>query len=436
MSTPPDPQRVHEFAPDPQRIHDFIAIGLGPFNLGLACLTEPVDGLDGLFLESKPDFDWHSGMFLEGATLQTPFLSDLVTLADPTSPYSFLNYLKESGRLYSFYIRESFYPLREEFNDYCRWAAAKLPTVRFGESVTEVTYEEQDAVYAVRTATGATHRGRRLVLGTGTPAYIPESCRGIGGDLIHNSRYLEAKESLQAKESITVVGSGQSAAEIYHDLLQDIDTHGYALNWVTRSPRFFPLEYTKLTLEMTSPEYVDYFHALPAGTRDRLNASQKNLYKGINSELIDAIFDLLYAKNRRGPVPTRLMTNTSLESARHDHGTYTLGLRQEEQGKDFTLATQGLVLATGYRYQVPEFLAPVRDRIRWDEQGRFDVRRNYSIDADRTLYVQNAELHTHGFTAPDLGMAAYRNACIIRELLDGQEYYPVEKTIAFQEFAA
>ena len=38
-------------------------------------------------------------------------MSDLVTLADPTSPYSFLNYLKEKGRLYSFYIRENFYPL-------------------------------------------------------------------------------------------------------------------------------------------------------------------------------------------------------------------------------------------------------------------------------------------------------------------------------------
>ncbi|MEV6791547.1 SidA/IucD/PvdA family monooxygenase [Streptomyces sp. NPDC051320] len=417
-------------------IHDFVAIGLGPFNLGLACLTEPVDGLSGLFLESKPDFDWHSGMFLEGATLQTPFLSDLVTLADPTSPYSFLNYLKECGRLYSFYIRESFYPLREEFNDYCRWAAAKLPSIRFGETVTEVVYEEREEVYAVRTAAGAVHRGRRLVLGTGTPAYIPESCRGLGGDLVHNSRYLAAKATLQAKESVTVVGSGQSAAEIYYDLLQDIDTHGYALNWVTRSPRFFPLEYTKLTLEMTSPEYVDYFHALPAATRDRLNAAQKNLYKGINAELIDAIYDLLYTKNRRGPVPTRLLTNTSLETAGYDHGTYTLGLRRQEQQKDLTLATQGLVLATGYRYRVPEFLEPLRARIRWDAQGRFDVHRNYSIDADRTIYVQNAELHTHGFVAPDLGMAAYRNACIIRELLDGQEYYPVEKAIAFQEFAA
>ncbi|MEV6009345.1 lysine N(6)-hydroxylase/L-ornithine N(5)-oxygenase family protein [Streptomyces sp. NPDC051976] len=416
--------------------HDFLAIGLGPFNLGLACLTEPLPDLNGLFLESKPDFDWHSGMFLEGSTLQTPFLSDLVTLADPTSPYSFLNYLKESGRLYSFYIRESFYPLREEYNDYCRWAAARIPGIRFGQTVTEVTYDERAGVYEVRTATGEAHRAPRLVLGTGTPPFVPAACEGLGGDVVHNSRYLEAKSALQRKSSITVVGSGQSAAEIYHDLLQDIDTHGYLLNWVTRSPRFFPLEYTKLTLEMTSPEYVDYFHALPPPVRDALGASQKNLYKGINSELINAIFDLLYVKNRRGEVPTRLLANTSLEHARHDpgSGTYTLGLRRREQGRDLTLDTEGLVLATGYRYRVPEFLAPVRHRIRWDARGRYDVSRDYAIDVTgRGIYVQNAELHTHGFAAPDLGMAAYRNSRIIRELL-GREHYRVEKAIAFQEF--
>jgi lysine N6-hydroxylase len=49
--------------------------------------------------------------------------------------------------------------------------------------------------------------------------------------------------------------------------------------------------------------------------------------------------------------------------------------------------------------------------------------------------VQNAELHTHGSTAPDLGMAAYRNSCIIRDML-GREPYPIEKSIAFQEFGA
>ncbi|WP_328464355.1 lysine N(6)-hydroxylase/L-ornithine N(5)-oxygenase family protein [Streptomyces sp. NBC_00448] len=440
MSTPRDPRNAAATAAESAGSGDaldFIGIGLGPFNLGLACLTAPLPHPRGVFLESKPDFDWHSGMFLEGSSLQTPFMSDLVTLADPTSPFSFLNYLKQSGRLYPFYIRENFHPLREEFNDYCRWAAARLSSVRFERTVTEVVYDERHAEYEVRTANGETYHAPRLVLGTGTPPHLPSAVDSLGGDLLHNSRYLAAKPGLQEKRSITIVGSGQSAAEIYHDLLQDIDALGYHLTWVTRSPRFFPLEYTKLTLEMTSPEYIDYFHALPAPVRDSLNSTQKSLYKGIDSDLINAIFDLLYAKSRRGKVPTRLLTNTSLDSADHDPatGTYTLGLRQHEQDRTHTLTTEGLVLATGYRYQVPEFLDPVRDRIRWDDQGRYDVNRDYAIDVTgRGIYVQNAELHTHGFAAPDLGMAAYRNSRIIRHLLDGEEPYRVETAIAFQEF--
>ncbi|MEU9210227.1 SidA/IucD/PvdA family monooxygenase [Streptomyces sp. NPDC048415] len=420
--------------PDATRVHDFVGIGLGPFNLGLACLTEPIAELDGVFLESKPTFEWHSGMFLEGAHLQTPFMSDLVTLADPTSPYSFLNYLKESGRLYAFYIRENFYPLRVEYDDYCRWAANKLTNVRFSTTVTEVTYEE--GVYVVRTGAGESFRARHLVLGTGTPPYIPEACAGLGGDFLHNSRYVHHRQELQRKESITLVGSGQSAAEIYYDLLSEIDVHGYQLNWVTRSPRFFPLEYTKLTLEMTSPEYIDYFHALPEPTRYRLRSEQKGLFKGIDGDLINEIFDLLYQKNLAGPVPTRLLTNSSLNTARYDDGAYTLGLRQQEQGKDYELRSQGLILATGYQYAEPEFLKPVRDRLRYDSHGNFDVARNYAIDTTgRGVFLQNAGVHTHSITSPDLGMGAYRNAYIIRELL-GTEYYPVEKTIAFQEFAA
>ncbi|MFC9395119.1 lysine N(6)-hydroxylase/L-ornithine N(5)-oxygenase family protein [Streptomyces sp. NPDC057027] len=416
---------------------DFIGIGLGPFNLGLACLTEPIAELNGVFLESKPDFEWHSGMFLEGAHLQTPFMSDLVTLADPTSPYSFLNYLKEKGRLYSFYIRENFYPLRTEYNDYCRWAAAKLTSIRFSTTVASVAYDAAEELYVVTTTSGETFRSQRIVLGTGTPPYVPETCEGLGGDLIHNSRYLPHKEELQKKKSITLVGSGQSAAEIYYDLLSEIDVHGYRLNWVTRSPRFFPLEYTKLTLEMTSPEYVDYFHGLPEQTRYRLETEQKGLFKGIDGELVDAIFDLLYQKNLDGPVPTRLLTNSSLGSAAYDSatGTYTLGFRQEEQEKDFTVETEGLILATGYKYTVPAFLEPVEDRIRFDGRGRFDVARNYAIDTTgRGIFLQNAGVHTHSITSPDLGMGPYRNAYIIGEML-GSEYYPVEKTIAFQEFA-
>jgi lysine N6-hydroxylase len=232
------------------------------------------------------------------------------------------------------------------------------------------------------------------------------------------------------------VGSGQSAAEIYYELLQEIDVHGYQLNWVTRSGRFFPLEYTKLTLEMTSPEYVDYFHGLPQEQRDGLIKSQKNLYKGINSELIDAIYDLLYAKSLSGIVDTRLLTHSALTGASWDpaSGSHTLQLRHEEQGADDSLDTEAVVLATGYGYREPEFLAGVQERIARDSTGRFAVERNYSTGVEPgEIFVQNAELHTHGFVTPDLGMAAYRNSCILREIC-GREVYPVERSIAFQQF--
>ena len=383
-------------------------------------------------------------MMLESAHLQVPFMADLVTPADPTSRYSFLNYLKQTGRLYRFYIRENFYPLRAEFNAYCRWVAQSLPGIRFGQQVDTVTY--RDGVYEVRAGgTGGTrtYRARRLVLGTGTSPLVPAAARplldrdtdGLQPLALHNSGYLQHKAQLQACGSITIVGSGQSAAEIYLDLLQDIDVHGYRLDWVTRSGRFFPLEYTKLTLEMTSPDYVDYFHALPPATRDGLVERQKNLYKGIDADLINEIYDTLYAKSLTGTPGTRLLTSTELRgTAVADDGTITLDLHHGEQDSSYSLTTQAVVLATGYAYAEPAFLEGISGRIRRDDQGRFDVDRRYGIGTvPGELFVQNAELHTHGFVTPDLGMAAYRNSSIIREVL-GREYYPIEAGTTFQDF--
>jgi lysine N6-hydroxylase len=429
------------------RIFDFAGIGVGPFNLGLAALSEPVDGLDGIFLEQRESFDWHPGMMLEPAHLQVPFMADLVTLADPTSPYSFLNFLKQTGRLYRFYIRENFYPLRAEYNQYCQWVAGQLRSVRFSTAVLDVTYDAGVYRLSVEGPGGPeVLLARRLVLGTGTSPFVPASCDGIfesgangrGGLVLHNADYLSRKSDLQAKRSITIVGSGQSAAEIYYELMQDIDAYGYQLNWVTRSGRFFPLEYTKLTLEMTSPEYVDYFHGLSQDQRDVLIKSQKNLYKGINSELIDAIYDLLYTKSLSGMVDTQLLTNSSLAGATWDPvaGSHTLQLRHEEQGSDYVLDSEAVVLATGYTYREPDFVAGIRDRIARDSAGRFAVARDYSTGVERgEIFVQNAELHTHGFVTPDLGMAAYRNSCILRGIT-GREVYTVERSIAFQQFGA
>jgi lysine N6-hydroxylase len=418
------------------RLHDFVAVGLGPFNLGLACLTDPLresGELDGVFLESRDRFAWHPGMLLDDATLQVPFLADLVTMADPTSRWSFLNYLKEHGFLYPFYIRESFYPLRKEYDDYCRWAAERLPSVRFGQHVERI--EHDGTAYRTSTSTGESYRSRRIVVGIGTSPRILDCVREAGGPAIHSADYLVHKRRLQRLDSVTIVGSGQSAAEIYHDLLAESPDHDYELTWLTRSPRFFPMEYTKLTLEMTSPEYGGYHRRLPPETRDRLAREQRHLYKGISGDLVDAIFDLHYRLRVTGDGPrTTLVTNTSVVGARWDGSAYDLDLHHDETGEPFGLRTQGLVLATGYAPTTPSFLTPVADRIRRDARGRYDVGANYAVDlAGAEIFVQNAEEHTHSLLAPDLGMGAYRNSVIIAAMT-GREVYPIEKRIAVQTF--
>ncbi|MFC5044285.1 lysine N(6)-hydroxylase/L-ornithine N(5)-oxygenase family protein [Aquimarina hainanensis] len=424
------------------KILDFLAIGVGPFNLGLACLTESIDELEGVFLDKKEKFDWHPGMMLQDTTLQIPFMADLVTLADPTNPFSFLNYMKEQGRMYSFYIRENFLVLRNEYNKYCQWAIKKLPNVHFSTEVKHIQYSEQEKCYIITATCTQTsdlkiYKAKKLVFGTGTVPYIPKCCSSLKSQAVHSSGYLYHKEELQKKKSITVLGSGQSAAEIFYDLLQDIDTIGYELNWITRSPRYFPLEYSKLTLEMTSPEYVDYFYNLPETKRDHLISNQKHLYKGVNQDLIGAIFDLLYTKKLiKDDIKIQLRTNSELKKASFDteQNKFNLEIHQTEQDKHYRHLVEGLVLATGYTYKQPTFIEDIENRIQWDQKNRYAVNRNYSIDTKgNEIFVQNAELHTHGFVTPDLGMACYRNSYIIKEIT-GKEYYPIEQKIAFQQF--
>jgi lysine N6-hydroxylase len=442
----------------PTTTYDLLGIGIGPFDLGLAALAEPLDDVEAVFLDQRDGFSWHAGMLIEGTTLQVPFLADLVTMADPTSPYSFLAWLKATGRLYQFYIRESFYPLRAEYDQYCRWVAEQLPSLRWGRRVTSVVRVADPASSSgepggyVFEVTAETVRGaersvekycaKHIVLGTGTQPRLPAHLQGLegAGPVVHTSDYLPHRAQLAASGSVTVVGSGQSAAEVYRDLLEGCGTGvgEHRVDWVTRSPRFFPMEYTKLTLEMTSPEYTDHYVSLPIEQRDVLAREQRNLYKGISGELIDDIYDTLYRKSVLGAeVPTTLLSDTEVTEARFDAdgaggaGEYVLTLRHAQLGTTAEHRTRALVVATGYAPTAPGFLAP--GLVNLDHRGRYAVARDYTVDDDRRIHVVGVEEHTHGVTAPDLGFGPWRNSVILANVT-GREPYATERRIAFQQF--
>ena len=121
-------------------VRDIVGIGIGPGNLGLAvAIEEQAPELDALFVEARPEFNWHPGMLLEGSNMQISFLKDLVTVRNPQSRFSFINYLHHSDRLIDFINRQTFTPERVEFADYLRWIADHITVdTQYNTTVTSI----------------------------------------------------------------------------------------------------------------------------------------------------------------------------------------------------------------------------------------------------------------------------------------------------------
>ena len=405
------------------RTHDLVGVGLGPFGLSLAALADGVPGLDAVFLDQRPSFSWHPGLLLEGATLQVPFLADLVTLVDPTSPWSYLAYLRAHGRLFRFYLAERFQVPRSEYDDYLRWVATSLASCRFGQRVDALAWDGD--AYLLTTTETATQRtsavrARAVVLSVGTEPVVPAAFAGLlGKRVVHAGQYLDARPALLDAGSVTVVGSGQSGAEVFLDLLREQPATGSSLRWLTRSPAFAPMEYSKLGLEHFTPDYAAYFHALPQERRDELLPAQWQLYKGISAQTIADVYDLLYERTVGGrSVDAVLQPGVAVEAAAEAGDGYRLACRQLQQDRGFDVDTEAVVLATGYAARRPALLGPLLPLLDLDERGRYrvDAQHRVATSVPGPLFVQNAESHTHGVGAPDLGLGAWRAGTILGAL--------------------
>lgn len=441
-------------ADDHDRPHDLVGIGIGPFNLSLAALADGVHGgLATAFFEQRPAFHWHPGLLLDDATLQVPFLADLVTLVDPASPWSFLSYLRARERLYPFYFAERFHIQRTEYDAYCRWVSEQLPGLHFGHQVDAVRWNAERGLFEVDftqldrdgevEALGRAYT-RNVALGVGTEPYIPEPMKLLADTpavpVIHSADYLTHRERLLDAEHITVVGSGQSGAEIFLDLLRARPAGAEKLHWLARTEAFAPMEYSKLGLEQFTPDYTSYFHALPERVRDELVPRQWQLHKGIDAGTIAAIHEELYRRTLHGGWPDAVLTPGVLVRTAGRVGATRLELHLEhaQQAGRSRLTTDAVVLATGYRERpLGRLLAGLDPYMRLDksQRPRIDDRYRLMLDPSVTgsVYVQNAERHTHGVGAPDLGLAAWRSATILNSLT-GTEPYPLPRRTAFTSF--
>ena len=245
---------------------DLIGIGVGPANLSLAALltTARERGLSSLsaaFLERNSAIFWHSRQMFPGTLMQTEFYRDLVTPVDPTSPFSFLNYLKSNARLEQFFCSSTIYPTRQEFEDYFNWAAGQIADIAFGVAVNFVDYDPKSNLFIVQAGSRCTYSSKHIVFGYGAE---PKS----SVETQPESRVVDVSNLLSFNfpdplQRVLVVGGGQSAAECINFLLDEYRDAATQITWVTSETAFRALDISNFSREAFSSGYAHAFAVLP-----------------------------------------------------------------------------------------------------------------------------------------------------------------------------
>ncbi|MCY1271546.1 L-ornithine N(5)-monooxygenase [compost metagenome] len=411
---------------------DLLGIGFGPSNLALAValremLPQQAPFRFG-FIEKKPGFIWHGNMLLDNSRMQISFLKDLVTMRNPASRYTFINYLHERERLLDFINTRTFYPSRYEFNDYLSWVAADFAdTCHYGEEVVSVEPESAGANsgngalaclrVTSRAADGAlrVRRARNVVVSVGGAPSIPDTFVPLRGHarVFHSSSYLESLERLEQSapvRRVAVIGSGQSAAEIFLDL------HGregnIEVDLVSRAPALKPADDSPFVNEIFNPRYIDYLFSRAPNEREQLLSEFGNTnYAVVDTDLIEAIYEVLYQQKVTGKVRHRLLAGCEARHAEADADGVRLDLARRDDGAHQLQRYDAVILATGYRRELHQsLLAPLASYL--DDAKGFQADRDYRLQmapgCQAGVFLQGCCEATHGLSDTLLSVLAVR----------------------------
>lgn len=412
-------------------ILDFAGIGAGPFNLAVAALLQG-QACRSQFFEAKQQFDWHPGLMLPNAMMQTSYLKDLVTPVDPTNPYSFLNYLVAKRRFYDFMNAEQDAVSRQEYADYLGWVANKLPNLQFSSSVESV--EDRGDHFLLQLPEGQV-RSRRLCVGAGKRPYVPENCKHLLSPKCFHAIDIAKRNLNVAAKRVAVIGGGQTGAEIVLNLLNHHWGEPAEVSWVSRRSNFLPLDETPFSNDWFTPNYVACFRQWNTQQRAKLLREQKLASDGISPITLKALYQRFYQLTHLQKDGTRLglYPGRCLEKLSHS-GQYQLALQNNFNGDAELLNADMIILCTGLEECLPACLGDIGYLLARDEGGQLQLQDDFSArlpgQKQSRLYLLNMGRHSHGIAEPQLSLSAWRAACVVNSVL-GKTLYDTGQATGF-----
>lgn len=407
--------------------YDIIGVGFGPANMAIAAAcSEQEAGPRALFFEANSHTSWHAGMLFPDANLQVCFAKDLVTFRNPTSPLSFLNFLVSQGRIHDFFNRGSAAPLRIEFVAYLQWAAKQLTNyVRYGHTVEQVLPVYRAGRidhYQVSVRQGQQSQvftGRNVIIAAGLVPSIPQEWPK-DKHIIHSSQYLHEIDQHRSVKTATVIGGGQSGAEVVLDLRSRYPEA--EINLVHSRFGLTPADETPFVNRIFDNSAVTKLFNAPKSFRESILAQHKNTnYSVVNVETIQALYDAWYSDSWLGKTRLRFHDASSIYAISTQEKTVDVTVSHHLDDTQETISSDLVVLATGYRPQSPQsWLGPSHLDLARDQSGDLVIGRGYALEwkvpSDGKLVMLGTSEQRHGLSVTLLSNIALRAGEVLSSL--------------------
>ena len=416
-----------------QKVFDLAGVGLGPFNLSLAALSAKIEGLKTVFFEKKADFSWHPELMMSDVTMQTSFLKDLVTGVDPTSRYSFLNYLLEKQLLYSFLNTGRMNVSRQEFDAYGKWVAKNLANLEFSTPVTKVAFDGQ--LFRISTDKEVV-LAQHICLGTGPVPNIPEvALPYLSAQCFHPK--LQGLHNLDVTgKKVAIIGGGQTGAEILLHTLNESWGRALEVNFVSRRANLFPLDESPFVNEYFTPDYVRQFAELSTPVKSKVVAEQKLSSDGITEELLKELYCKLFSLKLTGTGPnTKILTSRELAGMVKQGPTHCLELRNSLFPEPEFLEADIVILATGFRHSLPGILSGIEKQFSRDLVGNIALTKDFEVSWSHMdsnhIFMQNFGRNVIGISEPQTSLMAWRSGKILNHLTGKKSFNTSEDESCF-----
>ena len=221
-----------------------------------------------------------------------------------------------------------------------------------------------------------------------------------------------------------IVGGGQIGAEELFSLLQDQDALPDEIIWVSSKGYPVCLDENPFANDLYTPSFSNSFFDLSAEQRSRYNAMLRDTSDGIQSNLLERVYQRLFFLTEVKRLPLKLSFVPVSKIAK---------VEEDAASKTFTASTVGfcnsdipsldqIILCTGF---IQNDLTLLQGLGNYCDAG-VTVREDFSIqpscETSCRVFVHNGAKSFFGPADPNLSLISWRSAKIINSIA-GEEIY-------------